>query len=207
MHLRYSLPTGPAATPTPSHCTLRVTTCVCTTGAQAAVLIMCTILHFTALPDLHCKVVGCMQSASWYFTLHEVRITANTCMLVLHHNPAGLSGNHHLLHICSWAVVLSLFFPLCLECRSGCVQVLPSDRPWIIAHGGASGPLPGNTLPAFQRAIAVGANFITCEVVVTKDQQVCVLLFEFFWITCVRSGRTELSSNKVGSQSMMCKAV
>ncbi|KAL3153916.1 hypothetical protein ABBQ32_013480 [Trebouxia sp. C0010 RCD-2024] len=50
-------------------------------------------------------------------------------------------------------------------------ESLPSDRPWIIAHGGASGPLPGNTLEAFQRAIAVGANFITCEVVVTRDQQ------------------------------------
>ena len=55
------------------------------------------------------------------------------------------------------------------------MQTLPSDRPWIIAHGGASGPLPGNTLEAFQRAIAVGANFITCEVVVTRDQQVGVL--------------------------------
>lgn len=56
------------------------------------------------------------------------------------------------------------------------MQTLPSDRPWIIAHGGASGSLPGNTLEAFQRAIAVGANFITCEVVVTRDQQVGVLL-------------------------------
>lgn len=57
------------------------------------------------------------------------------------------------------------------------MQNLPSDRPWIIAHGGASGPLPGNTLQAFRRAIDVGANFITCEVVVTKDQQVGVLSF------------------------------
>lgn len=44
-----------------------------------------------------------------------------------------------------------------------------------MAHGGASGPLPGNTLEAFQHAIDVGANFITCEVVVTHDQQVGVL--------------------------------
>lgn len=57
-----------------------------------------------------------------------------------------------------------------------CVQSLPTDRPWIIAHGGASGPLPGNTIQAYQRAIAVGANLITCEVVVTKDQQVHVML-------------------------------
>lgn len=97
-------------------------------------------------------------------------------MLVRHHNSAGLSGNHQLLHIQSWAAG-HLLLPW-FESRSGCVQVLPSDRPWIIAHGGASGPLPGNTLPAFQRAIAVGANFITCEVVVTQDQQVSVLLLE-----------------------------
>ena len=32
--------------------------------------------------------------------------------------------------------------------------------------------MPGYTVPAFQRAIAVGANFISCGVVVTKDQQV-----------------------------------
>lgn len=67
-----------------------------------------------------------------------------------------------------------------------CMQVLPSNRPWIIAHGGASGPLPGNTLQAFQRAIAVGANFITCEVVVTKDQQVSVLLLLCSPVCCLQ---------------------
>lgn len=38
------------------------------------------------------------------------------------------------------------------------LQALPRDRPWIIAHGGASGKLPGNTMPAFQQAINMGAK-------------------------------------------------
>lgn len=79
------------------------------------------------------------------------------------------------------------------------VQNLPSDRPWIIAHGGASGPLPGNTLQAFQRAIAVGANFITCEVVITKDQQVGMLLLSVF--PCVLSAGLNCGIIKNGLQS------
>lgn len=50
-------------------------------------------------------------------------------------------------------------------------RALPTDRPWIIARGGASGNLPGYTMPAYQRAIELGANFISCSIAVTRDQQ------------------------------------
>lgn len=46
---------------------------------------------------------------------------------------------------------------------------LPKDRPLIVAHRGASGVLPEHTVEAYQLAIEQGADFIECDVVVTKD--------------------------------------
>lgn len=37
-------------------------------------------------------------------------------------------------------------------------------RTWVIAHRGASADLPENTLPAFERAIEVGADFVEFDV-------------------------------------------
>ena len=103
-----------------------------------------------------------------------------------------------------------MLFLCCCFLTFACVQILPSNRPWIIAHGGASGPLPGNTLEAFQRAVAVGANFITCEVVVTKDQQVGVLLlFMFPCMLCTGLDRGYMSNSPQSSQRKVhgCKSV
>ncbi len=44
-----------------------------------------------------------------------------------------------------------------------------------IAHRGASGYEPENTLKAFRKAIALGANMIECDVHLTKDGQVVVI--------------------------------
>ena len=46
---------------------------------------------------------------------------------------------------------------------------LPADRPWIVAHRGACGVLPEHTVQAYQTAVEQGADFIECDVVVTKD--------------------------------------
>ena len=40
---------------------------------------------------------------------------------------------------------------------------------WVIAHRGASAELRENTLPAFERAIAVGADFVELDVQATAD--------------------------------------
>jgi len=40
---------------------------------------------------------------------------------------------------------------------------------WIIAHRGASTDERENTLPAFERAIAVGADFVELDVQVSAD--------------------------------------
>ena len=40
---------------------------------------------------------------------------------------------------------------------------------WKVAHRGASAELPENTLPAFERAIELGADVIEADVRLTKD--------------------------------------
>jgi glycerophosphoryl diester phosphodiesterase len=42
-------------------------------------------------------------------------------------------------------------------------------KPWVIAHRGASGHAPENTLAAFQRAIELGAPFIETDLHLTRD--------------------------------------
>ena len=41
--------------------------------------------------------------------------------------------------------------------------------PWIVAHRGASGSAPENTLAAFERAVALGAQFIETDLHLTRD--------------------------------------
>ena len=42
-------------------------------------------------------------------------------------------------------------------------------EPWIIAHRGASGCAPENTLAAYERAVALGAQFIETDLHLTRD--------------------------------------
>jgi glycerophosphoryl diester phosphodiesterase len=53
----------------------------------------------------------------------------------------------------------------------GSKPMLQDSRPYTIAHRGASGVLPEHTLPAYTTAIAQGADFIECDLVVTRDLQ------------------------------------
>jgi len=46
---------------------------------------------------------------------------------------------------------------------------IPTKRPLVIAHRGASGSLPEHTLLAYQRAIDEGADVIECDVTLTRD--------------------------------------
>jgi glycerophosphoryl diester phosphodiesterase len=50
-------------------------------------------------------------------------------------------------------------------------QGLQSHRPYVVAHRGASGLLPEHTVEAYLQAIEDGADFIECDIVVTKDLQ------------------------------------
>ena len=48
------------------------------------------------------------------------------------------------------------------------------NRPLVWAHRGASGYCPENTLPAFQRAIELGADGIELDVQMTRDGELVV---------------------------------
>lgn len=48
---------------------------------------------------------------------------------------------------------------------------LQAHRPYVVAHRGASGLLPEHTVEAYLQAIEDGADFIECDIVVTKDLQ------------------------------------
>jgi len=46
---------------------------------------------------------------------------------------------------------------------------LADGRPLVIAHRGASGMFPEHTAMAYEAAIAQGADFIECDIVVTRQ--------------------------------------
>jgi glycerophosphoryl diester phosphodiesterase len=52
---------------------------------------------------------------------------------------------------------------------------LPIMIPPVIAHRGASGYAPENTLAAFAQAKALGANWVEFDVMLTKDDEVIVI--------------------------------
>jgi len=46
---------------------------------------------------------------------------------------------------------------------------------WVVAHRGASGYAPENTMAAFRRAVELGATFIETDLQVTRDVQVVAM--------------------------------
>lgn len=51
----------------------------------------------------------------------------------------------------------------------------PRSGPYIVAHRGASGHAPENTMVAFERALALRADALECDVHPTKDGQLVVM--------------------------------
>src|ERR1700733_1218858 len=49
--------------------------------------------------------------------------------------------------------------------------------PWIVAHRGAFGSAPENTLAAVERAVALGAQFIETDLHLTRDAR-CVAIHD-----------------------------
>lgn len=52
--------------------------------------------------------------------------------------------------------------------------ILPGPRPEVHGHRGCRGVLPENTLPAFLHALALGADVLELDVVISSDHQVVV---------------------------------
>ncbi|MCL6482167.1 MAG: glycerophosphodiester phosphodiesterase [Firmicutes bacterium] len=64
-------------------------------------------------------------------------------------------------------------------------------RPWVIAHRGASGHAPENTLAAFRRAVELGAQFIETDLRLTRDSHLVALHDETLDRTTSGHGRVE----------------
>jgi glycerophosphoryl diester phosphodiesterase len=64
-----------------------------------------------------------------------------------------------------------LVVALVSQAAAGAAAATPLSRPLVVAHRGASGMLPEHTMPAYQLAIAQGADFIECDVLATRDLQ------------------------------------
>lgn len=92
-------------------------------------------------------------------------------VLVLHHAAASAAGTAADWQ--SFPAVLHALQPVSLPQQEPAAprQLLQEYKPFVIAHRGASGPLPEHTAPAYLKAIEQGADFIECDVVVTKDLQ------------------------------------
>lgn len=52
---------------------------------------------------------------------------------------------------------------------AGSDSILTTMKPWVIAHRGASGHAPENTVAAFERAVQLGATFIETDLHLTRD--------------------------------------
>jgi glycerophosphoryl diester phosphodiesterase len=68
-------------------------------------------------------------------------------------------------------VVLGLSACSNMPTAGGALPTLDGKLPLVIAHRGASGYLPEETLEAYTRAIELGADVIEMDIVVTKDRQ------------------------------------
>jgi hypothetical protein len=54
-------------------------------------------------------------------------------------------------------------------------QMVEEKRPLVVAHRGASGAAPENTMAAFERAVEMGADMIELDVHATEDGHIVVI--------------------------------
>src|SRR5512139_2032426 len=75
-------------------------------------------------------------------------------------------------------------------------QTLDGHKPLVIAHRGASGYLPENTLEAYQRAIDLGADAIELDLIATKDGVLIASHYPNLAISTDVASRPEFASRK-----------
>src|ERR1700760_699265 len=71
-----------------------------------------------------------------------------------------------------------------------------SERPLVVAHRGASAEVAEHTLAAYQRAVAVGADAVECDVRLTRDGQ----------LVCVHDRTVDRTSDGTGAVSSLTLA-
>ncbi|MEL4474619.1 glycerophosphodiester phosphodiesterase family protein, partial [Shewanella algae] len=68
-----------------------------------------------------------------------------------------------------WVMIAAVLLAPAAALGQDAPIVQSMSRPLVIAHRGASGFRPANTLAAYDRAIAYGTDFIEPDLVLTKD--------------------------------------
>src|SRR5512143_3064433 len=97
---------------------------------------------------------------------------------------------------------LTLVGLMALTMIAGCstapvpLQTLDGHKALVIAHRGASGYLPENTLEAYQRAIDLGADAIELDLISTKDGVLIASQYPHLAMTTDVASRPEFSSRK-----------
>lgn len=76
-----------------------------------------------------------------------------------------------------------------LRARAEGARYFAGPHPRVIAHRGASGTCPENTLPAFEQAIADGADILETDIHLTADNQ----------IICIHDCNVERTTNGAGN--------
>jgi len=64
---------------------------------------------------------------------------------------------------------LSVVVLLLVSSAVGHSRTLPSTRPLVIAHRGASGVLPEHSVESFKRALSDGADILHCDATLSRD--------------------------------------
>ena len=103
--------------------------------------------------------------------------------------------------LCSWYCAASLNFPptsLNFPADINHGLSLPTKRALIVAHGGASGMLPENTLPAFKLAVEQGADILECDVSLTRDLHLVCL--DEPWLTDVTDVTRKFPAERKNTQ-------
>ncbi|MBK9290517.1 MAG: glycerophosphodiester phosphodiesterase [Bacteroidetes bacterium] len=72
-------------------------------------------------------------------------------------------------------LVYKFLLLLTLFMATGPMQAQKPERPLVIAHRGASGSAPENTLAAVSKAMEIGADLIEIDVHLTRDRQLVVI--------------------------------
>jgi glycerophosphoryl diester phosphodiesterase len=54
---------------------------------------------------------------------------------------------------------------------------IPPRKAWLVGHRGAAGHAPENTMASFRKGLELGADFLECDVHLSKDGR-CVVLHD-----------------------------
>lgn len=88
-------------------------------------------------------------------------------MVKVYRHKAYFIGIHVLLFIFLFSTLYAYFPSIRVKVKE---IIDPPDKVYTIAHRGASGYAPENTIPAFELAIAMNADYIEIDIQLTKDR-------------------------------------